>query len=130
MNLTLCTVSVKQIPETIDAKQKRLFMRDLESCLNAGRPCIVIDCSRIQRMDHNTLFLLLCCLEEAMKRQGDVRLATLPRHAQPLLMATNMGRLFKIFDQVADAVSSYRRVTPLVLESLHGGEHSRSADAA
>ena len=26
----------------------RAFMRELESCLDAGRPCIVIDCSKVQ----------------------------------------------------------------------------------
>ena len=36
---------------------------------------------------------------------------------QSLLKATSIGRLFRIFDQVADAVNSYRRGNVLVLES-------------
>src|ERR1700723_3704441 len=114
-------VSVKELPETFHVKQRRNFMREFQISLNEGRPCIVIDCSKAQNMDRGALFLLLCCLEEAMKRRGDVRLATISRQAQLLLQATGIGRLFKIFDQVADAVNSYGRGTVLVLESPQVG---------
>jgi anti-sigma B factor antagonist len=130
MTLQSRTVSVKQLPETIDVKQQRNLMRELESCLNAGRPCIVIDCSKLQYIDRSTLFLLLRCLEEAMKRHGDVRLATIPRQGQSLFMATNIDRLFRIFDHVTDAVNSYGRVNALGVESSHGGMQRISADAA
>jgi anti-anti-sigma regulatory factor len=130
MNLPPCKVSVKQLPASTDSKQRREFLRELESCLNAGRPCIVIDCAKVHEIDRGTLLLLLCCLEEAMKRQGDVRLASIPRQAQVLLKATGIGRLFRIFDHVADAVSSYRHGNTPVLESALGGGYEMSADAA
>ena len=125
-----CTVSVIRFPETSDLKQQRNFMREVDGCLNFGRPCIVIDCSKVRELDRNVLLLLLRCLEEAMKRHGDVRLATFPRQAQSMLAAMGFERLFKTYDQVADAVNSYHRVNPLLFESSLGDERRRSADAA
>jgi anti-anti-sigma regulatory factor len=43
--------------------------------MNNDRAYIVLDCSKVGVMDRSAIYLLLCCLEEAMKRNGDVKLA-------------------------------------------------------
>ncbi|KAA6461087.1 STAS domain-containing protein [Acidobacteria bacterium AB60] len=102
-------VSVKQLPEKLDMKRGRLFFRELESCMNVERPCIVLDCSRLQEMDPHALHLLLCCLEGAIKRNGDVRLAALSPAARQAMESARIDRLFRIFDTVADAEESFQR---------------------
>ena len=69
------SVSIRRLPECSDRKQERLFLRDLECDLIGLRPAIVIDCSNLSDMDLAAIHLLLRCLEEAMKRNGDIRLS-------------------------------------------------------
>jgi anti-sigma B factor antagonist len=110
MTLRICAVAVKQLPDTLSEKQGRRFLGELESSINIDRPSIVLDCSKVRRMDGPAINLLLCCLEEAMKRNGDVKLASVPPEARSILELAGVGRLFEIFDTNAEAVSSFRRV--------------------
>ena len=109
MRLRANAVVVKQLPETLDIKQRRAFFSELESSMNVDRPCIVLDCSKVRQMDGSTLDLLLCCLEEAMKRNGDVRLAAVPQGARDVLEMIGAHRLFEIFDTDADGVNSFHQ---------------------
>lgn len=102
-------VAVKQVPEKLDWKRGRAFYRELDSSMNVERPCIVLDCSRVEQMDEQTIFLLLCCLEGAMKRNGDVRLARVTPHAQEKLAIAEADRLFRIFETTEDAIDSFQR---------------------
>jgi anti-sigma B factor antagonist len=109
MTLRMQTVAVKQLPETLNAKRGRLFFDELESCVNVDRPRLVLDCSNVQQMDSSALLLLLCCLEEAIKRNGDVKLAGIHEGARVVLGLTGLDRLFEIYDTNAEAVNSFRR---------------------
>ncbi|HEY1806420.1 MAG TPA: STAS domain-containing protein [Terracidiphilus sp.] len=73
------------------------------------RPGLVLDCSRLSQMDKPVLYLLLSCLEEAMKRNGDARLAAVSPSALMTLKLIEADRLFQIFASSADAVSSFHQ---------------------
>jgi anti-anti-sigma factor len=103
-------VAVKQLPETLSVQQGRAFFRELESCLNSDRPRIVLDGSKLQHLDSAGIHVLLRCLEEAMKRNGDVKLAALPTRTASTLELTGVNRLFELFDTIADAVHSFQQV--------------------
>jgi len=107
MRFRPCTVTVTQLPETVDMKRGRLFFKELESRMNVGRPCMVLDCSRVREMDRFAIHMLLCCLEEAMKRDGDVKLAAVSPSARQTLELTRVDRLFEIYDTEAQAVNSF-----------------------
>lgn len=109
MALRRCAVAVKQLPERLNEKLGRLFFNELESCMNVDRPSIVFDCSRVLQMDRVAIYFLLCCLEEAIKRNGDVKLAALPTEARMMLELSGADRLFEICDTNAEAVSSFRQ---------------------
>jgi anti-sigma B factor antagonist len=109
MAIGLRTVTVKQLPETLDAKQCSGILSEVESSMSTHRPCVVLDCSRVHRMGSTATHLLLCCLEEAMKRNGDVRLAAVSPDAKMILELTGVDRLFEMFDTNQDAVNSFRR---------------------
>lgn len=109
MTVRTRAVSIKQVPEKLDVKRGRLFFRELEGCMNVERPCIVLDCSHAHQMDRHVLHLLLCCLEGAIKRNGDVRLAAVTPAAMLDLQHAKIDRLFRVFDSVDDAVESFER---------------------
>ena len=63
-------------------------------------------------MDERTTFFLLCCLEDAMKGNGDIRLAAIAKDAKPMLGFTGADRVFEIFDTNEEAVQSFSRTQP------------------
>jgi anti-anti-sigma factor len=100
---------VKYLPEAMTLRHQRLFFAEVESCFNIDRPWIVLDCSRLRQIDRSAIHLLLCCLEEAMKRNGDVKLAAIPPESRALLEATGVDRILEVFDTAAEALDSFRR---------------------
>jgi len=110
MDLLARGVIVIEVPTAIDAKQARTFVRELANNIaRVVRPCVVLDCARARRVDGAFLYLLLCSLEEAMKRNGDLRLAGLPEAARPALQSMGMERLFRLYSSAAEAAESFRR---------------------
>ncbi len=102
-------VAVEQIPEFLNADQERIFLGELQECMNVNRPRIVLDCSKLGQMDKPTIYLILSCLEEAMKRNGEVRLAGVSPAARTVLASIGADRLFQIFTSNADAISSFHQ---------------------
>jgi anti-sigma B factor antagonist len=110
MNLPARTVIVEQLPETSDPRRERIFLRQLASNMEQViRPYVVLDCGCMRNVDSAGLHLLLCCLEEAMKRNGDVRLAAVPEQAQAAFRALGINRLFRAYSSVVEATESFRR---------------------
>ncbi len=118
-------VTVKQVPEILDMKHEQIFLGEIQSVMNMERPCVVLDCSNTRQLDRSTVHLLLCCLEEAMKRNGDVKLAALPPGAGEILEQTGAGRIFDIYATTAEAVSSYRRLPTGTISQTPAPGHSQ-----
>lgn len=120
-------VAVRQLPEKLSVKQGRLFFREVEPCLNADRPRVVLDCSKVRQLDSAGIQVLLLCLEEAMKRNGDVKLAAIPPGAAAILELTRVGRLFEAFDNTTDAVNSFQQFPLKPLQAACTLEYSTTA---
>ena len=109
MTLRQRNVIVRQLPATLDARARKVFYHLLEDCINVDRPLLVFDCCQLRDLDGTAIHFLLCCLEEAMKRNGDVKLAALAPNVKARLESAGTYRIFEIFDTIADAVDSYRQ---------------------
>lgn len=109
MALEFRNVTVKQLPETVNEEQEWAFLEEMKMSVYAERPRVVLNCSRLSVLKESTLHLLLSCLEEAMKRNGDVRLSALTKPAKAVLDAAGLGRLFKVYDSDTEAVKSFQR---------------------
>jgi anti-anti-sigma factor len=103
-------VVVKQLPERFSIEQARNLLLEVDSSLKADRPRLVLDCSQVRRLDSAGVQALLLCLEEAMKRNGDVKLAAVPAAAAEILALTKVDSLFEFFDTPAEAVNSFYQV--------------------
>ena len=104
-----CTVTVTQLPEMLKMKQGRRFFADLQTRLKSDRPCMVLDCAKVQEMDKRSIHMLLCCLEEAMKHNGDVKLAAVTPSIAEVLELTRVDRLFEIYETQTEAINSFLR---------------------
>jgi len=94
------------------------------------RPAVVLDCSRVGQIDKPMIHLLFCCLEEAMKRNGDVRLAGIRPEIWPALQAAGVGRLFRIFPSNREAASSYSKPAAYHNATVRAGANQVAANAA
>jgi anti-anti-sigma regulatory factor len=113
-----------QFPELSKKREARNFAREVERCMDVTRPFLVLDCSNVRHLDQGVIHVLLGCLEEAIKRNGDVKLVGLPLTADAILGSTGTNRLFEIFDTRADAVNSFHQ---FALDNISEAGKSESA---
>ena len=103
-------VIVMEAPETLNHSEAQSFLAELQPLLDSDRPRIVLDCSQIQNMDSAGIEMLLTCMGEAMKRDGDVKLASLSPAAATILELMRVDRLFEIFPSSEEATRSFQTV--------------------
>ncbi len=101
-------IEVRTLPPQIDGTRLRALYCDLESCINVDGPAVVLDCSMLRHLDKHAIHFLLCCLEEAIKRNGDIRLAALQPELMRDTQTTGLNSLFQIYDSVEDALDSFQ----------------------
>jgi len=100
-------VTVKQLPLQLKSGQVRDFLREVSPLISGDRPCIVFDFSRVTEIDSAGVDMLLHCMEQAMKQNGDLKLAAIPPASAVILELTRVDRLFEIFATVSEAVDSF-----------------------
>ena len=119
MTLQVSTVVVKQLHESLSRKQGRIFLSEVVNSVSNDRAGIVLDCSQTRQMDRPAIYLLLCCLEEAIKHDSDVKLAAIPAEAKAILKLTGVDRLFECYDTNAEAIISFRRLQVDLNSEVH-----------
>ena len=103
-------VVVMQVPEILNVKEVHNFMQELGPLLESNRPRIVLDCSQVCSMESAGVEMLLRCLEEVLKRDGDLKLAALSREAEVILELMRVARVFETFETCEEAVRSFQAI--------------------
>lgn len=103
-------VIVMQVPERLYRAEAEAFRNDLQALLEVERPRIVLDCSEITDIDSRGVEMLLHCMDEAMKRDGDVKLAAVGPGSAVILELMKVDRLFEVFDSPDEAVQSFHAI--------------------
>lgn len=120
-------VIVKRIPERLNLQQARKFMQEVKPFLHADRPQIVFDLSHVKHLDAAGVDMLLNCMSEAMRRDGDLKLASVSPQAAVVLELTRTDRLFEIYENSTDAVRSFSSFLPNMLKQFYPGAHKTVA---
>ena len=102
-------VVVKRLPQRVSQHEARELLREIEPSLKDDHPSLVFDFTDVRHLDSAGIELLLHCMEEAMKRNGDLKFAAVPPAIGAILELTRVHRLFEIFDNAADAAESFYR---------------------
>ncbi|MFB3916830.1 MAG: STAS domain-containing protein [Terriglobales bacterium] len=105
-------VVVMRIPERLNFKQSRAFWREIQPILTSDRPQIVFDMASVKYLDAAGVDMLLQCMAEVMKRDGDLKLAAVSPEAFVILELTRTDRFFEIYDSSSNAVKSFSRFLP------------------
>jgi len=112
-------VVVKRMPETMNLKQARNFLKEVEPFLNSDRPQLVFDLSRVQHIDAGGIDVLLQCMREVIKHDGDLKLASVSPQAAVVLELTRTGRLFEIYDNSTQAAKSFSSFLPNAVKHFY-----------
>lgn len=105
-------VIVVELPEELSHAQVKTFLPELWPLLEADRPRLVLECAHVRHIDIGGVEMLLHCLEETMKADGDLKLATVSPAFEATLQRMQVDRLFEIFDTDKEAVQSFYASQP------------------
>ncbi|HEY6272687.1 MAG TPA: STAS domain-containing protein [Terriglobales bacterium] len=105
-------VVVRRMPQRLNLRAAREFLHELQPLLGVDRPQLVFDLSQVQQLDAAGVEMLLYCMSEAHKRDGDLKLAALSQEAAVMLELTRTERLFEIYETSTDAVRSFSGFLP------------------
>src|SRR5258708_31883292 len=97
-------VIVMQLPEQLRRQEVGPFLNELQPLLESDRPRVVLDCSQVRHMDSAGVEMLLHCMQEAMKRDGDLKLAAISPESAVILELVRVARFFEIFNILDEAV--------------------------
>lgn len=111
-------VTVQQMPEHLTREQAQAFLREIESTINIDRPWLVFDFSKVRQLGSVGVELLLHCMEEVMKRNGDLKLAAVAAGPKAILEFTGINGLFEIYEDAAQAVQSFHQLPAEAFEQL------------
>lgn len=100
---------VKVLPATLNRSQASAFLLEVEPVLKAERAQIVFDFSQVRQMDGAGVEMLLHCMEEVMKTDGDLKLSAIPPISTIILELTGVDALFEIYENTSDAVQSFHQ---------------------
>jgi len=112
--LTSGPVVVMQMPEQLNMDGAQSFLQEFQPLLECHRPRVVLDASQVRYIDSAGVEMMLHCLEEAMKRDGDLKLAALSHESEVVLELMRVARVFEAFATADEAVRSFN---PLPLET-------------
>lgn len=111
-------VVVKRMPERVVQREVRKFFDDVQPFLTSDRPQLVFDLSQVKQLDAAGVEMLLRCVSEVMKRDGDLKLASVSPQAAVVLELTRTDRLFEIYNSSTDAARSFSGFLPNAMRAV------------
>lgn len=114
-------VVVKRVPERMNLRQARQFQQEVRPFFKIDRPQIVFDLSAVRLLDAAGIDMLLECMTEASRRDGDLKLANVSAQAAVVLELTRTDRLFEIYETATDAVKSFSSFLPNAVRQFYPG---------
>ncbi len=96
-----------KLPESFGGKEARKLGRELKSNIPMDTPCVIVDLSRVKKIDLAGLEGLLNCMDEVAKRDGVIQTAGVSPEAATLLELTRMDRLFRKFPSLPSETPTF-----------------------
>jgi anti-anti-sigma factor len=100
-------IIVQQLPEELTARHVDSFFREVQPLLVGSHPQIVFDMSNVRDLDSDGVEMILKSMQHVMKRNGELKLASIPTASRMILELMSVDDLFEIFDTCPEAVDSF-----------------------
>jgi ABC-type transporter Mla MlaB component len=103
-----------EMPEQLNSVGARTLWQELEPLLDSPGPRIILDCSAVRNVDGAGVAMMLHYLEEAMKRDGDLRLAAFPADSEAVVELSHVFEAFTTCDEAVNSFSNFPAALPRV----------------
>ena len=90
----------------LDAGTAPDLQREFDRLLEKGVHFFVVDLGQVGFIDSVGLAQLIRLYKRVRIGEGDVRLAAMPQHVQPVFKLTRLDQVFDIFESSAEAAES------------------------
>lgn len=101
------SVVIKEIPSQFVAGEAWSFLEETKPVFKRRRPTVVFDFSRVSAIDRSGILVLVKCFEEALKQNGDVKLASIPAELACTLQQTGLDQICDVYDTAQEASESF-----------------------
>jgi anti-sigma B factor antagonist len=103
-------VVISKLEGRLGASELESFHEQIQELIHSGCNHLVVDLNGVEHLDSNGIDVLLHCLAQAVRADGDLKLASLSPAAETILAITRATRFFEVFPTVEDAVASFDSV--------------------
>jgi anti-anti-sigma regulatory factor len=104
--MTIAPISVRRLPETNDPASHRSFLREIRAFMdNAREPRLIVDLSAVQQIPLESIDLLLECVEQAERSDGQVSVTGLSDETAVMLELTQATSVLNVFPSVLEAAN-------------------------
>jgi anti-anti-sigma factor len=116
---------VINLPESLGSKEATKLMRELKMQITGEPPLVIVDLSRVTKMDCAGLDGLLVCMQEIAKHDGAIQVRAISPEAATLLEMFRMDRLLQKFASMpaqapgfaVATVATTQRMIPAAIQS-------------
>ena len=95
------------LPESFGGKEAKELGRALQDKITSNAPCVIVDLSRVKKMDSAGLEGLLGCMQEVARHDGSMQLGAVSPEAATLLELARMHQLFGKFSAIPAEAQSF-----------------------
>jgi anti-sigma B factor antagonist len=103
-------VNILSLSGRLDAYSATEMEKKLDSLIEAGQPCLVVDLEKLEYISSSGLRVFLAALKKTRKQQGDIKLACMKPFIKEVFDIAGFSQLFNIFDTQEAAVSGFSEV--------------------
>ena len=121
---------IVRLPEVFGAKAARKLGRELKSKITDSNPHVVLDLSRVKKIDSKGLEALLSCMEEIARQDGALEFGKISPEAATLLELTRMDQLLRKFPSFAAEAPAFTLSPEPVTETEEVAAAEVSADGS
>lgn len=101
------TVVVMEVPAQLNHAEAGTFLGRLQPLLQHASARIVLDCSQVRYVDSTGLEVLSRGVQEALRRNEDLKLAAVSPVSRVILELILADHLFEMFETTGEAVQSF-----------------------
>ena len=100
-------VVVTKLEGRLGTRQLDAFCEEIQQLLNQDQTQIVVDLSGVESLDSSAIDVLLQCVAQVVRADGELKLAALSPSAETILAVTRVSRFFEIYPTSDSAVASF-----------------------
>lgn len=101
-------ISILQLFDRIDASSSKELKDIVVTKIDQSKINLLLDMSQVSFIDSSGLGMLITCLKSINKAGGQLKISNISNNVKTIFDTTRMDRVFEIFDNNEDALTSFK----------------------